>query len=112
MVSLFTILQQSWWALIMWLHYKLTMFCYFQFMAFMSELQLGTDDYSRCIRSHPFFQKLDWDALLEKRIRPPITPVIPKVSTKRFVFNCCHKGLSLKLHVKRESNRLVGSTLL
>jgi serine/threonine protein kinase len=97
--NLFTILQQSWWEQIMWLDYKLTVFCYFQLLTRNPKNRLGARGDTCAIQSHAFFRTLDWEKMQQKPVTSN-TPVTINVSTTGFVFNFCHKGLSLKLNVK------------
>ena len=50
------------------------------------------------IKSHPWFNNIDWNALLEKRIKPPIKPTIEKVVQGQF------------LHVSEDDFERTGST--
>lgn len=40
---------------------------------FLKEKRLGTNGADE-IKNHPFFEGIDWNALLEKKIRPPFIP--------------------------------------
>jgi hypothetical protein len=81
MGSLFAILQQWWWAQIVWLDYKLTVFCYFQFRIWNPILPMGTHSYIRSIEEHPFFRTVKWKEVLQKCVTPPIKLVVTVVST-------------------------------
>jgi hypothetical protein len=99
------------------LDYKLSVFCYFQFLESDPTCRLGVNGELGAngdigsIQRHPYFQTLVWEDVQQKRVGA-FTRVIINVSTTGVVFNFCHKGLSLNLHVKGESNNSVGSTLL
>jgi hypothetical protein len=101
MGSLFTFLQHSWWALMIGLQIN-CVFCYCQFLTRNPRLRLGTRGNTRSIRKHPFFKTVEWEAMLQKRVKPPYKPQIIEVSTTGSVLIFCHKELSLKLDVKGE----------
>ena len=37
------------------------------------------------IKNHPFFASIDWDAILEKKIKPPFTPKIRSEYDTRYI---------------------------
>ena len=82
------------------------MFCYFQFLIQDPERRLEAHGNTDVIREHPFFESIDWEALEERRVEPPLENLRKEVSGACSVLISCHK-LLLKLHVKRVSNSLV-----
>jgi hypothetical protein len=96
----------------MWLDCTLTMFCYFQFLTSDPTRRLGARGDAHSILMHPFFERVDWEAVLQKRVPPPFKPEIRNVSTTASVFIFCHKGMSLNLYVKGECDSLALSVFL
>ncbi len=48
--------------------------------------RLGSgDDGVKMIKNHPFFSSIDWDAILEKKIKPPFTPKIKSEFDTRYI---------------------------
>lgn len=48
--------------------------------------RLGTDpDGVKNIKSHPFFASIDWDAILQKKIKPPFTPKIRNETDTKYI---------------------------
>jgi hypothetical protein len=37
------------------------------------------------IKKHPFFKNIDWDAILQKKIKPPFTPRIKSEIDTRYI---------------------------
>jgi hypothetical protein len=119
MGSLLTVLQQPWWAQIMYLDYKLA-------VLLLSVPDHESEMSTRSTRWHTFHPKASilsnaglgtcaTEACQTTNSSSETTEACQttnsssdsKVSMTGFVFNFCHKGLSLKLHVKAESNSLV-----
>jgi len=44
-------------------------------------LRLGARGDTRSILMHPFFKSVNWEAVLQKRVKPPVKPVILEFST-------------------------------
>ena len=70
-----------------------------QFLNTDPRRRLGAGGDTRSILRHPFFKTLDWEAVFQKRVRPPFRARTSDVSTK-CVFILCHNGQSLKLLLK------------
>ena len=85
---MFSILQHSWGAQMMWMKYKLIMFCYFRFLTEDATIRLGAYGNTGAIREHPFFRGMDWEALQQKCMEPPLNP--HEVSGTDSVFISCH----------------------
>ncbi|OON21155.1 kinase domain protein, partial [Opisthorchis viverrini] len=73
------------------------------------------------IRSHCFFRKMDWAALLARRIRPPFTPLVSSLADTRHVapeFTClpisvaCRMNLTLSLIFSPQHLSLIQSNAL
>jgi RAC serine/threonine-protein kinase len=48
--------------------------------------RLGSgDDGVKMIKNHPFFSTIDWNAILEKKIKPPFTPKIKSEFDTRYI---------------------------
>jgi len=67
------------------------MFCYFQFLKKEARERLGSHRDTGAIRRHPYFKTTDWEAVENKRLKPPLKPKIKKVSGTDSVFISCHK---------------------
>jgi len=87
-------------------------FCYFQLLKRDPRCRLGARGKAHSILMHPFFKRVDWEAVMQKRIPPRFIPLITDVSTTDSVFIFCHKGMSLNLHVKGECDSLAFSVFL
>jgi hypothetical protein len=97
--GLFTTSQQSWWAQFMWLDYKLIVLS-LQFPTTDPRRHLGAPSDAHSVLMHPFIKMVNWEAVLEKCVTPPVKPLTMEVSTTRSVFIFCHSGLLLKLLIK------------
>lgn len=50
------------------------------------EQRLGSGpDGVQKIKDHPFFKTIDWDAILEKKIKPPFTPKMKSPGDTRYI---------------------------
>jgi hypothetical protein len=74
--------------------------------------RLGSFGDTWAIKRHPFFKTIDWTALLEKRVKPPLQAHKMVVSSSDLVFISFHKHLSVQLHVGGGSSSLTASTHL
>ncbi|KFB41211.1 AGAP002748-PA-like protein [Anopheles sinensis] len=61
------------------------------FMTKNSAKRLGCTDGENQIRSHPFFKDMDWEALEQRKVRPPFRP---RVVYKRFGYIFCFVPLT------------------
>ena len=46
--------------------------------------RLGTDGIEK-IKAHPFFKNIDWEAILQKKIKPPFIPRISSDSDVKYI---------------------------
>jgi hypothetical protein len=54
------------------------MFCNFQFLTKEARKRLGSNRDARVIRRDPFFNKIDLEAVENKRLKPPLEPQLRK----------------------------------
>ena len=66
--------------------------------------RLGAFGNAYAIKTHAFFKSINWEALLEKQVKPPFKPHNMDVSSTDSVFISCHKQLSVQLHVSEGSS--------
>jgi len=84
--------------------------CSFQLLTKDPYERLGAYGQLDSVREQPFFRGIDWRALREKRIKPPVKPKIMKVSSTDSVFISCHKQFLLTLHVNYGNNCFIRSS--
>ena len=72
--------------------------------------RLGSSDDITATKRNPFFETIDWTALLEKEVKPPLGPLSMDVSSSDSVFISCHKHFSVQPRVSAGSSSLTAST--
>jgi hypothetical protein len=72
--------------------------------------RLGSHGDVNVIRQHPYFQGIDWNALKEKRIKPPDTTQALAVSNAQPIFISCDWQLLLTLQLNEGNNSNITCT--
>jgi len=67
----------------------LIIFCFSQFLPKNPQRRLGAFGDTRAIKDHRFFKTINWRALLEKRVKPPLGARSIGVSSSDSVFISC-----------------------
>jgi len=91
---------------------SLFIFCFSQFLTKDPWRRLGAFGNTAAIKRHPFFNAINWIAVLQKLVKPPLGPRSMDVSSSDPVFISSHKHLWVQLHVSGGISSLTASTHL